>query len=55
MRICAAAFAQTDAHNQMPSVLLFHRGHLVDRRLGAQSFDTLRVWLNSMMLRPDML
>ena len=38
---------QTEARNQMPTVLLFHDGVLVDRRLGAQSFDRLRDWVGS--------
>lgn len=34
--------AMTEARNQMPTTLLFRDGVLVDRRLGAQSFDELR-------------
>lgn len=35
----------TEAHNQNPTTLLFRRGQLIDRRLGAQSFDELREWI----------
>lgn len=35
----------TEAHNQIPTTLLFRDGRLVDRRLGAQSFDQLREWI----------
>jgi len=38
--------AMTEARNQMPTTLLFRDGVLVDRRLGAQSFDALRDWLD---------
>src|SRR5205807_647971 len=34
----------TAAVNQIPTTLLFKNGLLVDRRLGAQSFDQLRTW-----------
>ena len=35
----------TDAFNQIPATLLFRNNRLVERRLGAQSFDELRRWL----------
>jgi hypothetical protein len=35
----------TEAHNQIPTTLLFRGGWLIDRRLGAQSFDQLREWV----------
>ena len=35
----------TEARNQMPTTLLFRDGQLVDRRLGAQSFERLREWI----------
>ena len=35
----------TEAHNQNPTTLLFRDGVLIDRRLGAQSFDQLREWV----------
>ena len=35
----------TEAHNQIPTTLLFREGRLVDRRLGAQSYDQLREWI----------
>jgi hypothetical protein len=35
----------TEARNQMPTTLLFKDGVLVDRRLGAQSFDRLKEWI----------
>jgi len=37
--------AMTEARNQMPTTLLFRDGLLVDRRLGAQSFEELRDWV----------
>lgn len=35
----------TEAHNQIPATLLFRDGQLIDRRLGAQSFDQLLEWI----------
>jgi hypothetical protein len=35
----------TEAENQIPTTLLFREGRLVDRRLGAQSFEQLRDWI----------
>ena len=43
--ISAAGLLLTEARNQMPTTLLFKDGVLVDRRLGAQSFDELRDWV----------
>ena len=40
-----AGLALTEARNQMPTTLLFRDGVLIDRRLGAQSFDQLREWV----------
>jgi len=37
----------TEADNQMPTTLLFHRGVLVDRKLGAQSTRELEAWVKS--------
>ncbi|MGH7470788.1 MAG: hypothetical protein ACRENP_22810 [Longimicrobiales bacterium] len=37
--------ALTEAHNQIPTTLLFRDGRLIDRRLGAQSFEELRSWI----------
>jgi hypothetical protein len=37
--------AMTEARNQMPTLLLFQDGVLIDHRLGAQSFENLREWL----------
>ena len=37
----------TEARNQMPTMLLFKDGVLVDRRLGAQSFESLRAWVGA--------
>ena len=36
-----------DAGNQMPTTLLFRDGQLVDRKLGAQSFDQLAAWVSA--------
>src|SRR5688572_5190671 len=35
----------TEATNQIPTTLLFRDGQLIDRRLGAQTFDDLRAWV----------
>jgi hypothetical protein len=37
--------SMTEARNQMPTSLLFRDGVLVDRKLGAQSFEELRDWV----------
>ena len=39
--------ALTEARNQMPTTLLFRDGLLVDKKLGAQSFEQLRAWIES--------
>ena len=46
--ITPAGLARTEGRNQMPTTLLFHGDRLVDRRLGAQTFDELRDWATSM-------
>jgi WD40-like Beta Propeller Repeat len=45
--LSAAGLALTEARNQMPTTLLFRNNVLVDRRLGAQSFDQLRDWVET--------
>ena len=35
----------TEATNQIPTTLLFRNATLIDRRLGAQTFDALREWV----------
>jgi hypothetical protein len=40
-------FVLTDGDNQMPATLLFVRGLLADRRLGAQTYDQLRDWIST--------
>ena len=42
----------TEGRNQMPTTLLFHGDQLVDRRLGAQSFDQMKEWLLEMGAKP---
>jgi hypothetical protein len=37
--------AMTEAHNQIPTLLLFRGAELIDRRLGAQTFEELRDWI----------
>jgi WD40-like Beta Propeller Repeat len=37
----------TEAHNQNPTALLFRDGVLIDRRLGAQTFEQLVQWVRS--------
>jgi hypothetical protein len=39
--------ALTEAHNQIPTLLLFRGRELIDRRLGAQTFEELRDWVAS--------
>jgi hypothetical protein len=39
--------AMTEARNQMPTTLLFRDGVLIDHRLGAQSFEELREWVEA--------
>jgi hypothetical protein len=36
----------------MPTTLLFHGNQLVDRRLGAQTFDQLLDWVMAMGAKP---
>jgi hypothetical protein len=43
--------AMTEARNQMPTALLFRDGILIDRRLGAQSFEGLRDWITAVVRR----
>ena len=44
--------AMTEGRNQMPTTLLFRGDRLIDRRLGAQTFDELREWVTSVGARP---
>jgi hypothetical protein len=39
--------AMTEARNQMPTLMLFRDGTLIDRKLGAQSVETLRDWVTN--------
>jgi hypothetical protein len=43
--LAADRVAMTEAHNQIPTVLLFRGTELIDRRLGAQTFEELRDWI----------
>jgi hypothetical protein len=43
--ISPKGLALTEARNQMPTTLLFRDGVLIDRKLGAQSFEELREWV----------
>jgi hypothetical protein len=43
--LAAERLALSEAHNQIPTTLLFRDGRLVDRRLGAQTFEQLRDWV----------
>ena len=45
--ITPAGLALTEGRNQMPTTLLFRGDRLIDRRLGAQTFDELRDWVVS--------
>lgn len=42
----------TEITNQSPATLLFRDGHLIDRKLGAQTFDQLREWLGAEGAKP---
>jgi hypothetical protein len=41
----AGRIVLTEAANQIPTTLMFRDGRLVDRRLGAQTFEALREWV----------
>jgi hypothetical protein len=43
--LAPARLPLTEAQNQIPVTLLFRDGLLVDRRLGAQRYETLRAWI----------
>ena len=43
--------ALTEARNQMPTTLLFRDGILIDRKLGAQSAESLRDWVADVSLK----
>lgn len=45
--LSGAGLLLTEARNQMPTTLLFKDGVLIDRRLGAQSFERLRDWVGA--------
>jgi hypothetical protein len=45
--LAPARLPLTAAQNQIPVTLLFRHGMLVDRRLGAQSYDALRSWVQT--------
>jgi hypothetical protein len=43
--------ALTEALNQIPTTLLFRDGVLVGRRLGAQTAEELRAWVDSWLAK----
>jgi hypothetical protein len=45
--ITPLGLSHTEGRNQMPTTLLFRGERLIDRRLGAQTFDELRDWVTS--------
>jgi hypothetical protein len=47
-----AGLAMTEGRNQMPTTLLFRGDRLIDRRLGAQTFDELRDWVTAAGAKP---
>jgi hypothetical protein len=47
-----AGLSMTEGRNQMPTTLLFRGNRLIDRRLGAQTFDELREWVTSVGAKP---
>jgi hypothetical protein len=44
--LAPAELARTGAMNQIPATLLFRDGVLIDTRLGAQTFESLREWFD---------
>ena len=52
MRISAEGLRLTEAHNQIPAVLLFRDQELIDYRLGAQTFEQLQQWICSVLSEP---
>lgn len=50
--LAAKRLTLTEAHNQNPTTLLFRDGALVDRRLGAQTFEELLEWVASHQALP---
>lgn len=50
--ITPEGLSRTEGRNQMPTTLVFHGDRLIDRRLGAQTFDELREWLVSLGAKP---
>ena len=50
--LAAKRLTLTEAHNQNPTTLLFRDGALVDRRLGAQTFEELLAWVASHQTPP---
>jgi hypothetical protein len=49
--LASQRFLLTEARNQIPTTLLFREGELIDRRLGAQSFEQLRDWVSALQER----
>jgi hypothetical protein len=47
--ISPSGLARTEGRNQMPTTLLFQGDRLVDRRLGAQTFEELRDWVSPLL------
>jgi hypothetical protein len=50
--ITPSGLAMTEGRNQMPTTLLFDGSRLIDRRLGAQTFEELRDWVRSAGAKP---
>lgn len=46
--ISPLGLSRTEGRNQMPTTLLFEGDRLIDRRLGAQTFDELREWVGAL-------
>lgn len=51
--LAAERLTLTEAHNQIPATLLFRDGRLIDRRLGAQTFEELRAWIAAIRQNDD--
>jgi hypothetical protein len=55
IRLAPDRLTLTEAHNQVPSTLLFRDGQLVDRRLGAQTTEQLEEWIAGALSAGDRL
>jgi hypothetical protein len=45
IRLASERVRLTEAYSQVPATLMFRNGTMIDRRLGARTFDELREWV----------